>query len=306
MEAMVKKRRQRSFDVSVVIPNFNGESLLKNNLSSVLRAQRIKKNKIKEIIVVDDASEDKSVRLIKREFPEVKLIRHRINRGFSATVNTGARSAKGDFLALLNVDVIPDKKFLENVIPHFKDKTVFAVSFHERGYGWARGFFKDGFIVHEPGSESRRKRRTFWVSGGSGVFRRSYWMKLRGMDEKLFKFYWEDVDLSFRAAKRGYSLLWEPKAKVIHKHESITAVRFSRRELSRMQEVNQLKFIWKNLTSPNLFKKHLAGLTRRVSRHPGYVKIVLLALGDIRLIIKARKKEKKEAKVSDEAIFARF
>jgi GT2 family glycosyltransferase len=126
------------------------------------------------------------------------------------------------------------------------------------------------------------------------------------MDEKLFSpFYWEDVDLSYRALKRGFRLLWEPKAKVIHHHES-TIGKISRKYRQRIQERNQLIFIWKNLTSPILFRKHVLGVFRRVSLHPGYLIIVLMALRKIKGVVKVRKREKKESKVSDEAIFARF
>ena len=293
-------------DVSIVIPNYNGEKLLAKNLPKVFLAKENAKNRIKEIVIVDDASSDQSVKLIKEKFPEVKMIKHRLNRGFSAAVNTGARAAKGEFLALINSDVIPSEDFLVSVLPHFKKENVFAVSLHEKDYGWAKGAFKEGFIVHEPGKESRKTHDTFWVNGGSGVFRRNYWMKLGGMDERLLSpFYWEDIDLCYRAAKRGWRLLWEPRSKVIHKHES-TIGKLPRKKVQRIHERNHLIFVWKNLTSPNLFKKHLVGLISRVSKHPGYLRIVLMALGRIRGVLKARKKEKKESKVSDEAIFARY
>jgi GT2 family glycosyltransferase len=300
------KKNNKDKTVSVIIPNFNGEELLRANLPRVLTAAENKKNRIVETIVVDDASMDKSVAILKKQFPQVRLIKHKVNRGFSAAVNIGARSAKGSFLALLNTDVIPSNNFLEPVLPHFDKEDVFAVSLHEKNYGWARGFFKKGFVVHEPGLASKKTRETFWVNGGSGVFRRSFWMKLQGMDEKLLSpFYWEDTDLSYRAQKRGWKVLWEPKAKVVHWHAS-TISKFPKRFREKIQERNQLIFIWKNITSPILFRKHIVGLLARVSRHPGYLRIVIMALMKIRIIKKARKKEKKESKVSDEAIFARF
>ncbi len=292
--------------VSIVISNFNGEKLLKKNLPYVLKTMEHKANKIQEIIIVDDASEDDSVKLIKRKFPEVKLFKHKVNRGFSAVVNTGARSASGKYIALINNDVAPEIDFLEHTLPHFKKKKVFAVSFHEIGYGWAKGKFEDGFVGFEPGKESDRVHESFWVNGGSGIFRRDVWMKLGGMDEELLSpFYWEDIDLSYRAAKRGYKLLWEPKAKVHHKHGT-TMKTIPRRYVARIKERNQLLFMWKNITSPNLFRKHIAGLSRRCLRHPGYFRIVFMAAVKTRRVLKARKKEKKESKVSDEAILSKF
>lgn len=293
-------------EVSIIIPNYNGISLLEKNLPRVVEASKYKKNKIVEIIVVDDGSSDESFDYIRKNFPMVKLVKHRINRGFVSSVNTGARTARGDLLALLNTDVFPETDFLESVIPHFARNEVFAVSLHERGYGWSRGFFEDGYIIHSSGEESNEVHDTFWVNGGSGVFRRSQWMKLGGMDEKLLSpFYWEDVDVCYRAAKRGLFLLWEPRAKVIHDHEA-TISKISQVYKQRIQERNQLILIWKNITSPRLFRRHVLGLARRVSQHPGYLRIVIMALKNIKAILKFRKKEAKESKISDEAIFTKF
>ncbi len=297
---------RNDYKVSLVIPNYNGEELIQKNLPYVISAYKSNENKIVEIIVVDDASSDKSVSLLKKDFPEVKIIKHKINRGFSSSVNTGVRMSKGDLIALLNTDVIPDKDFLVHALPRFEDEKVFAVSFHEKGYGWAKGCFFDGFINHEQGKESKNVHDTFWVSGGSGIFKRSLWMKLGGMDEKLLSpFYWEDIDISYRAAKRGWLLLWEPRVKVVHEHE-VTMRKVSQNYKNMIQERNQLVVIWKNITSHQLLRKHLTGLMKRIGKHPGYLKVVFAALMKIRGILKARKKELKEGRVSDEAIFAKF
>jgi GT2 family glycosyltransferase len=279
---------------------------LKKNLPFVLKAMENPDNKILEIIVVDDGSMDKSVSLVKSNFPQVRVYRHKINRGFSAAVNLGARMAKGNLILLLNTDVIPSKNFLVSVLPHFEKESVFGISLHEKNYTWAKGFFADGYIQIGPGKKTDKPHISFWVSGGSGVFRRSYWMSLGGMDEKLLSpFYWEDIDICYRAAKRGWEILWEPNAIVEHKHES-TISKLSRNYVERIRERNQLLFIWKNLTSASLFRKHLVGILKRLLRHPGYIRVVLMALGRLGIALKARKKEKKETKISDETIFSRF
>jgi len=293
--------------VSIIIPWYNTEWLAQKNLPAVLAAARNSKNNVLEIIIVDDGSSDASASVIKDKFPAIKLIRHKINRGFSASVNTGVRASKGKLICLLNSDVIPQVDFLKPVFIHFENPKVFAVSLNEEGaFGWAKGVFEEGFINHLPGPKSASSHRTFWVSGGSGVFRRKTWMELGGMDEKLLSpFYWEDLDLCYRAAKRGYDLIWEPGAKVVHDHErSMQSV--SSDLLQRIRERNQLLFIWKNLTSTRFIRKHISGLIRRVVSHPGYLRIVIMALAKIGPVLKARVKETKEAKISDELIFSRF
>lgn len=294
-------------DISIVIPNFNGRSLLEKNLRSVVEAKENKKNRIKEIIIVDDASSDDSVDFLKKTFKdEIKLVVHKVNRGFASSVNTGARTAKGDLVCLLNTDVIPSVNFLETMDENFKDEQVFAVSLHEKGYGFAYGKFKDGFIVHGGRPESTKVENTFWANGGSGVFRRDVWMELKGMDEAVLSpFYWEDIDLSYRAQKRGYRVLWDPRANVIHEHEA-TMKKLNQTYVNRIRERNQLLFIWKNLTSSNLMKKHTIAVFKRVLRHPGYLRIVLMARKRFKDVMEARKVEFKETRVSDEAVFAKF
>lgn len=297
----------RKIGVSVVIPNYNGEKLLKKHLPSVIRASKNKKNKIKEIIVVDDASTDYSVEFLKSKYKQVKIIKHKINRGFSSTVNTGARTAQASLICLLNSDVTVYRNFLEFSLPNFSDNKVFAISFHEKGYGWAKGSFVRGFVVHAGAKESKKTKQTFWANGGSSIFRRDVWHQLKGMDEKLLNpFYWEDIDICYRAQKRGYICLWEPKSRVIHKHESTIPKAAGLKKRQRIQERNQLLFVWKNITSPILFKKHLKGLRNRIRKNPGYLRIFLMAAVKFRAAKALRKIEKKESTVSDEAIFQRF
>jgi len=295
--------------VSVVIPNWNGKALLEKNLPILLQAFANKKNNITEIIIVDDKSSDDSVSFLKKNYSnKIKLTCHKVNRGFSSAVNTGFRAAKNPLVCLLNTDVLPEANFLESVQEHFKNSKVFGVSLHEKGYAYAVGKFQNGYIVHEPGKTLTKAHATFWVSGGSGIFRRQIWMKLGGLDEKIFSpFYWEDVDLGYRALKRGYQLLWDPNANVIHKHESvINSNNFKKRKVSLIKERNHLLLNWKNLTSSNLLKKHRSGVLRRIIRHPGYIKVVLAALMKYPTIVIARRKEKKEEVVSDEAVLSSF
>jgi GT2 family glycosyltransferase len=290
--------------ISVVIPNYNGIDLLKKNLPIIISSTRDYAPDA-EIIVADDASTDESVAFL-RGLAGVKIIKLTKHRGFSSTINSGIKMSKGDFVVLLNNDVIPEKGYLENSIKHFKDKNVFAVSFHEKGYGWARGYFKDGYVNHEGVLGEDKVHESFWVNGGSGIFRKEQLRDLGYFDDKLFSpFYWEDIDLSYRAAKRGLKVLWDPDSNVIHNHESTTG-KISKRTRNYIVERNQLLFIWKNITSPILFRKHLIGLFGRLARQPMYLRIVIAALLKIGIVKSKRQIEKKEAKVSDEAIFLRF
>lgn len=297
---------RKKVTVSVVIPNWNGAFLLKKNLPHVIKAKKNPANNILEIIIVDDSSIDNSVELLEADFiNDIRLVKHKTNRRFAAAVNTGVRFARGTHVCLLNTDVIPEADFLKKVIPHLLQREVFGVTLHERGYGPAVGGF-DGYLKHASGEESKAAVETLWVSGGSGVFAKDIWKTLRGLDGKLYApFYWEDVDIGYRARKRGYVLLWEPSAMVEHKHESINSS-FDKKYVSLIKERNELLFIWKNITSRNLFNKHKKALFNRIKEHPGYLKVFLMALLKWPTLNARRRREVEEATVSDETIFTKF
>jgi len=81
-----------------------------------------------------------------------------------------------------------------------------------RGIGkWQRGF-----LTHSLGDLN--KTDTLWVSCGSGAFRASIYRKIGGLNNIYNPFYWEDIDLSYKAQKAGFKVIFEPKSKVIHEH----------------------------------------------------------------------------------------
>lgn len=157
--------------ISVIIPNYNGKDLLERNLPSVI-------NNCAgcETILIDDASRDKSVSLVKRKFRQVKVIENKKNLGFARSVNIAVEKSKGDLILLLNTDVSPRKNFLDIAVKHFKDKDLFAIALadfsHENGKVIKRGRgganFKKGFVNHFKLESILQD--TLWVSGGSGLF----------------------------------------------------------------------------------------------------------------------------------------
>jgi GT2 family glycosyltransferase len=270
-------------DVSVVITCWNGRKLLEKNLPLVLKASANSKNKIKEIIVVDDASSDDSVFFLKEKFPEVKVVKHQKNQGYSAVCNTGVKAAGGDLVVILNTDVIPSETFLENALPHFKNSKVFAVTFNEGTYGPGKLVWKNGFWEIEATEVPSQTCPTDWSNGGSSIFRKEIWQSLGGMDQLFLPFYFEDVDLGLRARKQGYECLWEPKAKVIHAHEAtINPKKFAehnhRKNISLIKERNFLLLNWKSLEKPADFITHFLALSKKTLSHPGYVKVIFLAV----------------------------
>jgi GT2 family glycosyltransferase len=235
--------------VTVIIPNWNGAELMKKHLPYVIEAARGH-----EVIVVDDASDDGSREFLAREFPGVRVIGKETHEGFSGTVNAGVAHAAGDIVVLLNTDVRPERNFLNFLLPHFDNPDVFAVGCMDRSHegdkvilrGRGIGRWRKGFFVHERGEVDRMD--TSWVSAGSGAFRKSIWKKLGGMDERFNPFYWEDIDLSYRAVREGYKLVFEPRSIVDHYHEAgKIRQEFSGPEVKTITYRNQFMFIWKHV-----------------------------------------------------------
>lgn len=286
---------------SIVIPTWNGLGLLKKNLPQVAAAA----GKRVELVVVDNGSSDGSAAWIKKNFPEAVLIGLSRNYGFGPACNLGMEKANAELVVLLNNDVVPEKDFLKPVQKIFADKRVFAVSLNEPQFSWAAASFEEGFFHHFPGPRTSQTHVSLWGSGGSAVFRREYWRRLGGFDPLYHPFYWEDVDLGFRAWKRGWRVLWEPKAVVHHRHEG-TVSRFSPRFVALIKQRNELLFTWKNITDSELTRKHLKALVRKLVAHPGYLKIVLAALVKLPSVLVRRRREKAAAVLSDQQIFTFF
>ncbi|MBI3955715.1 glycosyltransferase family 2 protein [Candidatus Gottesmanbacteria bacterium] len=247
-------------NVSIVIPNRNGATLLQKNLPSVLAAAPGA-----EVIVVDDSSTDDSLGVLKKMFPSVKRIHKTGRHGFAGSVNIGVKEAKGEIVVLLNTDVRPEANFLSPLLPHFDDPSVFAVGCMEksleggktllRGRGEAK--WEKGFYIHWRGEV--HQPTTAWVAGGSGAFRKSVWEKLGGMDAIYDPFYWEDIDLSYRARKAGYRILFEPTSVVVHEHEKgAIKQEYSELQVKTIAYRNQFLFIWKNLSDPRVLLAHAA------------------------------------------------
>ncbi len=253
-------------NISVIIPNYNGEELLKKNLPKIIsELKKYQRGKI-EIIVVDDFSTDNSV-LYLQTLSEVTLFQNPQNMGFAKTVNFGVSKANGEILLLLNTDVYPEAGFLDPLLANFKDEAVFAVGCMDRSIekdghvlrGRGVGSWKRGFLVHSRGEVNLTD--TLWVSGGSGTFRRSIWDKLGGMDPLFSPFYWEDIDLSYRALKSGYKLVFEPKSTVFHEHEKgVIKKQFKKSYVQSIVYRNMFYFVWTNATDLNLIIKHFIWL----------------------------------------------
>lgn len=213
--------------VSLIILSYNTSKLLHDCLISV---EEVLGNSEYEVIVVDNASHDDSVAMLKRDFPNATLIESKENVGFARGCNLGTAQAKGEYLLFLNSDTVLRENPLPEMLSFFeKDEKVGIVGgslknsngTQQRSYGSFYGLPQIALMLF--GGEkaelkvqsTEKPREVDWVSGGFMMVRKSVFTLLHGFDGRFFM-YIEDMELCYRAKKKGFGVIHTPNAVVYH------------------------------------------------------------------------------------------
>jgi GT2 family glycosyltransferase len=115
---MPRKRPQSAPLLSIIIVNYNVRDFLHHALVSLQKAMRGMKG---EIIVVDNASDDGSVEMVRRRFPAVQLIASKSNLGFAKANNVGLKRARGKYILLINPDTLVQEDTLRVMLRFFEE-----------------------------------------------------------------------------------------------------------------------------------------------------------------------------------------
>jgi len=272
---------QRFYGVSVIVPNWNGADLLAANLPYVLSVSNEYPGR-SEIIVVDDASDDASVTLLRDKFSgNVRTLEHEENRGFGAACLTGVNAAQHELVLLLNTDVRPLPGLLQPMASHFGDADTFAVSplvLSEEGriesVSFRIPYLKRGRVHYRRWNWEKvldqlpRPVITLWNSGGSVLVSREKFMELGGFDPVFVPFYGEDEDLGVRAWRHGWRCYAEPTASVVHPAgSSVISRRFSEGEIRAIRIRNSFFFDARHCT-PHRFLCWRSLLRRSIQEVP--------------------------------------
>lgn len=255
---------------SIVIPTWNAGILVERCLRALKdhgEADRA------EILVVDDGSTDDTVERIRAACPDSVLIKHDENRGFAAACNTGVSRAVHGVVVLLNNDVVATGPFLDPLLSHFCDERVFAVNPRvyqagdgRPGGGLVRGAMHCGLLrLRWAERESLREARalTLYANGAAMAVSRAKYLALGGFDTLYAPFYSEDLDLSYRAYQRGWSVLYEPESRLTHEHGATIGARHDRALIDRVSSRNRILFVWRNVRDLRFLALHAFWMTAR-------------------------------------------
>ncbi len=306
--------------VSLIIPTLNGLSLLQKHLPALLRADGVADA---ELVIADDGSTDGTAEWLNVHVPQAKVVRRETNGGFSRACNAAIRESSGDVLVLLNNDVEVEPGFLAPLLRALDaDPQVFAVNSRillpsqaMLDEGEKTGWFHNGIFYvdcrRDPARRSTATAPTLYATACAAAYRRAMVEQLGGFDELYSPCYWEDIDLSYRALKRGWQVLYEPESVVYHQHETTTA-RMDARFVAMVKHRNNFVFVWKNIadarwTAASMLLTPLVAVYHRL--RDGEPSILAGWLAALRLwpqIAVRRAQEKRESSVTDRQILARF
>jgi GT2 family glycosyltransferase len=249
--------------VSIVIVNWNGAEVLPECLRSLLALN----HKAIEIVVVDNASTDSSVDIV-REICGVtaKIVNLEKNIGFAAGVNTGVQNAEGEFIATLNNDMVVEPSWLDQPLQLLKnDKSIGIVSCRQMNYydrskvdGLYHYITKElvfapfayGCAYHESASFSK-PGYVISANGGSAVIRAEIFRDLGGYDADFFG-YMEEADFCMRAFLRGWRCAYAPLAIVYHMDGF--SFKKNRNNQHYLYERNRVWFLYKNIPVANMIR----------------------------------------------------
>jgi len=201
-------------------------------------------------------------------------------------------------------DLLPTRA-MRRIAKHFENEKIFAVSLGEisGGPGWAN--FKNGNLELIKKDHQETSSISFWGSGGQAAFSKKIWLEIGGFDSLYKPFYFEDLDLSYRAWKRGYEIIWEPKSRIIHDHVGTIKTNFSKSYISSISQRNHLIFMFKNITDSKMTKEILIWLIKQTIK-PSYWKTIIRFIVKLPKVLAKRIEETKAAKISDYDIFQKF
>lgn len=254
--------------LSVIILNYNVRYFLE---LCVLSVQKAIQNIDAEIIVVDNNSSDDSCAMMKKHFPNVKLIENKTNFGFPKGNNLGVDQAKGEYICILNPDTVVAEDTFEKILNtknwqlntgiigcKLIDGTGNFLPESKRGVPtpWVAftkifGLYKISDVFGKYYAQHLTENQSGEVDilvGAFMVMKRRLYLEVGGFDENCFM-YSDDIDLSFMVKKSGRENYYFAETSVIH-YKGESTVR-DEKYMKRFQEA--MNFFYNKHFKKSLF-----------------------------------------------------
>ena len=215
--------------LTIVILNWNGELLLKKFLPRIILY-----TPNTPIYIVDNSSEDDSIKFIRREHKKVKIIKLSSNKGYAKAYNHAIKIIDSDVFCLINNDVMVTKNWTLPIMKYFDNKKVdiaqpLIMDFKNKDkfeYAGAAGGFIDKFgypfcrgrILNNVESNIGQYNNSiniFWASGACMFVNKKCWKSLGGFDEDFFM-HQEEIDFCWRAMNLNMNIMCIADSKVYH------------------------------------------------------------------------------------------
>jgi len=244
--------------LSVVIVNWNSIELLQDCLISIFH----KHNDLDfEVVIVDNASTDNSIEVLKKEFPYVQLVKNDKNIGFTKANNQAIKEAKGEYILLLNPDtIVVDQNIFKNWIAFMDNhpeagasgcKLIYQDGSHQVGdAGFKPTFrtifnfsfllskimpmqFKGIFLNY---NKLNSHIEVDWICGADFLIRKSIIEKVGLMNEDIFM-YADDIEWGCRIREYGYKIFYLPQMEIIHLQGG---------SAKKQDKISKFSYLWLN------------------------------------------------------------
>ncbi|OGM98031.1 MAG: hypothetical protein A2915_01220 [Candidatus Yanofskybacteria bacterium RIFCSPLOWO2_01_FULL_41_34] len=228
--------------LSIIIVNYKNPALLRLCLKSL---ERTLSSELKyEILVMDISSEIETQNIVLEEFPSIKLVSFKENIGYSKGVNEGIKQSAGDYVLVLNPDIVPLKNSIETLLNYMKKNqdvglagpqllnfdgtpqqscfgfyNAITIGYRRVGYLPFNKRVLKKFLLKD--KDLSDVQQVDWLMGSALMVKREAINRVGFMDEKFF-LYFSDVDWAKRFWENGYKVVYCPLAKIYHYHRRIS------------------------------------------------------------------------------------
>ncbi len=300
---------------SLLVLNYNGLRLLEGCFSTLGAATRYGHDH--DVYLIDNGSTDDSIAYTEHQFPWVRNVRAPRN-AFLFTYNDIVPTLDTEAVLLLNNDILVEPDFLPPLLEHLHTPDVFAVNTRvltgdrvtPQGSRTSGGFHR-GLWWYNQLPDIGCTSTCFFALGGQAAFSRSKYLELGGFDELFWPLYHEDIDLSYRAWRRGWRILYEPRSVLYHLGGQTSGAAYKKKQLRAIVDQNTFLLQWKNIDDPQMRREHLAWLPFRLARAAAkgdapFLKGFAAAWGRRHQMQTRRAAERPLRQISDREAFARI